>query len=179
MNNPVELLQQVRSNFIIESDVASVKQIKRDMRLLTKQMSEKQTHHDELIKQLQAEVERQQNTVQSLIKSFQEQKSQVRRVESELNIPQLEQEIDDVMREIEHLRSSIQNGISSVMEIQRKLLEEEPETADNKPEGEESKVRVLKLKMFHSLDLALYNGQLLDLRHDAAPLDSSNVWKSL
>lgn len=186
LNDPVELLQQTRSNFIIESDVSNIKEIKSNMRQLTKLMAEKQTHHNELMKQLQSQLQRQQTKVQALKKNFQEQTSQVKRVEDELNIPKLQQDIDKLVQEINQLRDTIQEGIQKVVETQKQLLNDDTDAAhtiDEEPIGKDDKIRVLKLKLFHSLDVALYNDQLLDLRNEARPLSSSssshNIWDEL
>ncbi|QEU59358.1 Spc24 [Kluyveromyces lactis] len=185
LNDPVELLQQTRSNFIIESDVSNIKEIKSNMRQLTKLMAEKQTHHSELMKQLQSQLQRQQTKVQALKKNFQEQTSQVKRVEDELNIPKLQQDIDKLVQEINQLRDTIQEGIQKVVETQKQLLNDDTDAAltiDEEPIGKDDKIRVLKLKLFHSLDVALYNDQLLDLRNEARPLSSSssnNIWDEL
>ncbi|CDO95911.1 unnamed protein product [Kluyveromyces dobzhanskii CBS 2104] len=182
LNDPAELLQQTRSNFIIDSDVSGIKQIKTNMRQLTQMMAEKRTHHDGLIKQLQTQIQKQQGKVQALRKSFQEQTTQVKRVENELNIPKLEREIDELVQETSQLRETIQEGIQKVVETQKQLLDEEADAGtsiDQQPISKEDKIRVLKLKLFHSLDLTLYNDEILDLRNEARPLSAANVWDEL
>lgn len=179
LNDPVALLQQTRSNFIIETDVQNVKDIRSSMSKLSMLIATNQARHETHVAQLQVELKKQQAKVQALQNSAQEQTSHVRKVEDELNIPDLEHEIERLAAENQQLQATIQEGIRKVIETQEQLLESPLADDTRGPISREDRVNVLKLRLFHSMGLNLYQDQILDLQNEALPMDAQNIWDQL
>lgn len=178
VNDPVDLLQQTRANFIIETDVTNIREIKSNLRKLTSIMASNQTKHDSTVKQLQSELTKEQAKAKALSHSLQEQSKQVKRVEEGLNLPKLIQETESLVQEINELQRTIQSGLKKVVETQH-LLTNLPEKMEDIAIPTEDQINILKLRLYHSMDLTVYQDQLLDLRNEARPLSAENIWDKL
>ncbi|GAV56315.1 hypothetical protein ZYGR_0BB00920 [Zygosaccharomyces rouxii] len=178
LENPAELLRQVRENFIIQDDVAAIGGIDDKLDQIRSQSRQKLDSKEGEISTLQSQLEAENGRVDELNASLHRMRQESQELASQRQIVDYVKDLDELEQSIVSMRSELDEKIVKLVRDTRDQDSYESPDESKVLQDPVARANILKLKLYRSMGVIIdeENGQVLikDSKNevDILPIDS-------
>ncbi|CAR29925.1 hypothetical protein ZYGR_0AD06160 [Zygosaccharomyces rouxii] len=178
LENPAELLRQVRENFIIQEDVAAIGGIDEKLDQIQAQSRQKLASKEGEISTLESQLKTENDQVNELTTSLDRVRQESQELASQRQIVDYVKELDELEQSIVSMRSELDEKIVKLVKDTRDQDSSESPDESQLLQDPVARANILKLKLYRSMGVIIdqENGQVLikDPNNDVdiLPIDS-------
>ncbi|GCE97115.1 kinetochore-associated Ndc80 complex subunit spc24 [Zygosaccharomyces mellis] len=168
LENPAELLRQVRENFIIQDDVAAIEGIDEKLNQIRSQSRQKLNSKGNEIATLESQLEVENGLVNELNSSLEQMRQESQELASQKQIVDYVKELDELEQSIVSMRSELDEKIVKLVRDSRDQDSPESSGESELLQDPVAKANILKLKLYRSM------GVIIDEENDQVLIKDSN-----
>lgn len=178
LENPAELLRQVRENFIIQDDVAAIHGIDDKLNQVRSQSKQKLHSREDEISKLESELTAGNDRIKELTTSLDRRRRESQELASQRQIVDYVKELDELEQSIVSMRSELDEKIVRLVKDTRDQDSLESSDESEVLQDPVARANILKLKLYRSMGVVIdeENGQVLirdsNDEVDTLPIDS-------